>query len=411
MEKSFLTEFKQREYYNQCTDYDALNEIMRAKPIRAYIGFDCTAKSLHVGSLLQIMCLRMLQKHGHQPIVLLGGGTTRIGDPSGKEETRKMLSDKEIDANIKNIKKVFNIFLNTNNIKIKPIFVNNLKWLGKLNYIKFLREIGKHFTINKMLSFDSVKLRLDREQSLSYMEFNYMILQAYDFLELNKNKNCLMQIGGSDQWGNIVNGVDLIKRYLGKQSFGLTTPLITLASGAKMGKTENGAVWLDKSLLSPYDYWQFWRNTDDRDVIKFLKMFTDLSLKKIEEIKNKNINELKILLANEATTMLHGELSAKKAEQTAKKTFEIGSIGKDLPTIKINKKEIGNGINILDLVVLSNLLNSKSEVRRLIKNRGIKINNETIEDQALQIFLKDFKNQNLLKLSLGKKKHVIIKLN
>ncbi len=411
MEKSFLTEFKQREYYNQCTDYDALNEIMRAKPIRAYIGFDCTAKSLHVGSLLQIMCLRMLQKHGHQPIVLLGGGTTRIGDPSGKEETRKMLSDKEIDANIKNIKKVFNIFLNTNNIKIKPIFVNNLKWLGKLNYIKFLREIGKHFTINKMLSFDSVKLRLDREQSLSYMEFNYMILQAYDFLELNKNKNCLMQIGGSDQWGNIVNGVDLIKRYLGKQSFGLTTPLITLASGAKMGKTENGAVWLDKSLLSPYDYWQFWRNTDDRDVIKFLKMFTDLSLKKIEEIKNNNINELKILLANEATTMLHGELSAKKAEQTAKKTFEIGSIGKDLPTIKINKKEIGNGINILDLVVLSNLLNSKSEVRRLIKNRGIKINNETIEDQALQIFLKDFKNQNLLKLSLGKKKHVIIKLN
>ena len=411
MDKSFLTEFKQREYYNQCTDFDALNEIMRTKPIRAYIGFDCTAKSLHVGSLLQIMCLRMLQKYGHQPIVLMGGGTTRIGDPSGKEETRKMLSDKEIDSNIKNIKKVFNIFLNTNNIKIKPIFVNNFKWLGKLNYIKFLREIGKHFTINKMLSFDSVKLRLDREQSLSYMEFNYMILQAYDFLELNKNKNCLMQIGGSDQWGNIVNGVELIKRYSGKQSFGLTTPLITLASGAKMGKTESGAVWLDKSLLSPYEYWQFWRNTDDRDVIKFLKMFTDLSLKKIDEIKNNNINELKILLANEATTMLHGESSAKKAEQTAKKTFETGSIGKDLPTIKINKKEIENGINILDLAVLSNLLNSKSEARRLIKNRGIKINNETIEDQTLQIFLKDFKNQNLLKLSLGKKKHVIIKLN
>ncbi len=411
MDKSFLTEFKQREYYNQCTDFNALNEIMRTKPIRAYIGFDCTAKSLHVGSLLQIMCLRMLQKYGHQPIVLMGGGTTRIGDPSGKEETRKMLSDKEIDSNIKNIKKVFNIFLNTNNIKIKPIFVNNFKWLGKLNYIKFLREIGKHFTINKMLSFDSVKLRLDREQSLSYMEFNYMILQAYDFLELNKNKNCLMQIGGSDQWGNIVNGVELIKRYSGKQSFGLTTPLITLASGAKMGKTESGAVWLDKSLLSPYEYWQFWRNTDDRDVIKFLKMFTDLSLKKIDEIKNNNINELKILLANEATTMLHGESSAKKAEQTAKKTFETGSIGKDLPTIKINKKEIENGINILDLAMLSNLLNSKSEARRLIKNRGIKINNETIEDQTLQIFLKDFKNQNLLKLSLGKKKHVIIKLN
>ena len=411
MDKSFLTEFKEREYYNQCTDFDGLNELMRMKSIRAYIGFDCTAKSLHVGSLLQIMCLRMLQKHGHQPIVLLGGGTTRIGDPSGKEETRKILSDKEIDSNIKNIQKVFNIFLKTSNTKTKPIFVNNHKWLGKLNYIKFLREIGKHFTINKMLSFDSVKLRLDREQSLSYMEFNYMILQAYDFLELNRNKNCLVQIGGSDQWGNIVNGVELIKRYSGKQSFGLTTPLITLASGAKMGKTESGAVWLDKSLLSPYEYWQFWRNTDDRDVIKFLKMFTDLSLKKIDGIKNNNINELKILLANEATTMLHGVSSAKKAEQTAKKTFETGSIGEDLPTIKINKRKIESGINILDLVVLSKLLISKSEVRRIIKNRGIKINNEIIEDQTLKIFLEDFKNQNFLKLSLGKKKHVIIKLN
>ena len=411
MDKSFLTEFKQREYYNQCTDFDRLNEIMSTKSIRAYIGFDCTAKSLHVGSLLQIMCLRMLQKHGHQPIVLLGGGTTRIGDPSGKEETRKMLSDKEIESNIKNIQKVFNTFLKTNNTKIKPIFVNNYKWLSKLNYIKFLREIGKHFTINKMLSFDSVKLRLDREQSLSYMEFNYMILQAYDFLELSKNKNCLMQIGGSDQWGNIVNGVELIKRYSGKQSFGLTTPLITLASGAKMGKTESGAVWLDKSLLSPYDYWQFWRNTDDRDVIRFLKMFTDLALKKIDEIKNDNINELKILLANEATAMLHGKPAAKKAEQTAKKTFETGSIGEDLPTIKINKREIENGINIIDLVIKSNLLISKSEVRRTMKNRGIKINNEIIEDQNLQILLNDFKNQNFLKLSLGKKKHVIVKLN
>ena len=411
MDKSFLTEFKQREYYNQCTDFDRLNEIMSTKSIRAYIGFDCTAKSLHVGSLLQIMCLRMLQKYGHQPIVLLGGGTTRIGDPSGKEETRKMLSDKEIESNIKNIQKVFNTFLKTNNTKIKPIFVNNYKWLSKLNYIKFLREIGKHFTINKMLSFDSVKLRLDREQSLSYMEFNYMILQAYDFLELSKNKNCLMQIGGSDQWGNIINGVELIKRYSGKQSFGLTTPLITLASGAKMGKTESGAVWLDKSLLSPYDYWQFWRNTDDRDVIRFLKMFTDLTLKKIDEIKNNNINELKILLANEATAMLHGKPAAKKAEQTAKKTFETGSIGEDLPTIKVNKKEIENGINIIDLVIKSNLLISKSEVRRTMKNRGIKINNEIIEDQNLQILLNDFKNQNFLKLSLGKKKHVIVKIN
>ncbi len=410
MDISFLEEFKQREYYNQCTDFDRLNNLMSSKPIRAYIGFDCTAKSLHVGSLLQIMCLRMLQKYGHQPIVLLGGGTTRIGDPSGKEETRKILSDKEIESNIKNIQKVFNIFLKSNNTKTKPIYVNNYKWLGKLNYIKFLREIGKHFTINKMLSFDSVKLRLDREQSLSYMEFNYMILQAYDFLELNKNKNCVMQIGGSDQWGNIVNGVELIKRFSSKQSFGLTTPLITLASGAKMGKTEKGAVWLDKALLSPYEYWQFWRNTDDRDVIKFLKMFTDLSIKKINEIKNKNVNDLKITLANEATSMLHGKSAAEKAEQTARKTFVSGSIGENLPTHKIGKKEIENGVNIIDLVMLSKLLVSKSEVRRTIKNRGIKINNEIIEDQNLQILLKDFKNQNFLKLSLGKKKHVIIKM-
>ena len=411
MDKSFLTEFKQREYYNQCTDFDSLNNLMNKKSIKAYIGFDCTAKSLHVGSLLQIMCLRMLQKYGHQPIVLLGGGTTRIGDPSGKEETRKMLSDKEIDSNIKNIQKVFNIFLKTNNPKTKPIFVNNFNWLRKLNYIKFLRDIGKHFTINKMLSFDSVKLRLDREQSLSYMEFNYMILQAYDFLELSKKKNCIMQIGGSDQWGNIVNGVELIKRHLGKQSFGLTTPLITLASGAKMGKTEKGAVWLDKKLLSPYEYWQFWRNIDDRDVKKFLKMFTDISLRKIDEISNKNVNELKIILANEATSMLHGKAASKKAEQTAKKTFVSGSIGKDLPTIKINKTGIQVGINIVDLVVLSNLINSKSEVRRTMKNRGIKINNEIIEDQNLIISLNHFENKNFLKLSLGKKKHVIIKMN
>ncbi len=411
MDISFLEEFKQREYYNQCTDFDSLNNLMNSKTIRAYIGFDCTAKSLHVGSLLQIMCLRMLQKYGHQPIVLLGGGTTRIGDPSGKEETRKILSDKEIESNIKNIQKVFNIFLKSNNAKTKPIYVNNYKWLGKLNYIKFLREIGKHFTINKMLSFDSVKLRLDREQSLSYMEFNYMILQAYDFLELNKNKNCVMQIGGSDQWGNIVNGVELIKRYSSKQSFGLTTPLITLASGAKMGKTEKGAVWLDKALLSPYEYWQFWRNTDDRDVIKFLKMFTDLSIKKINEIKNKNVNDLKITLANEATSMLHGKSAAEKAEQTARKTFVSGSIGEGLPTLRIGKKEIENGVNIIDLVVLSKLLVSKSEVRRTIKNRGIKINNEIIEDQNLQILFKDFKNQSFLKLSLGKKKHVIIKID
>jgi len=406
MENSFLSKFKERNYFNQCTNSNELEQLMNKKKIRAYIGFDCTAPSLHVGSLLQIMCLRLLQKHGHQPIVLLGGGTTRIGDPSGKEETRKILSEKQIEKNIKNIEKVFKIFLKSNNPKIKPIFVNNYKWLGKLNYIKFLREIGKHFTINKMLSFDSVKLRLDREQSLSYMEFNYMILQAYDFLELNKNKNCLMQIGGSDQWGNIVNGVELIKRHSSKQVFGLTTPLITLASGAKMGKTESGAIWLDKKLLPSYDYWQFWRNTDDRDVLKFIKMFTDLKLEKIEEIKNKDINHLKIILANEATKMLHGKSAAHKAEQTAINTFEKKSIGEDLPSIKLKKENFLNGINIIDVVIASNLLTSKSEVRRMIKNKGIKINNMPVQNDLLNVSTNDFEKEGFFKLSIGKKKHI-----
>jgi tyrosyl-tRNA synthetase len=410
MKNSFLSEFKKRDYFNQCTNSDELEQLMNKNKIRAYIGFDCTAPSLHVGSLLQIMCLRLLQRYGHQPIVLLGGGTTRIGDPSGKEETRKILSEKEIEQNIKNIEKVFKIFLKTKNSKIKPIFINNYKWLGKLNYIKFLREIGKHFTINKMLSFDSVKLRLEREQSLSYMEFNYMILQAYDFLELNKTKNCLMQIGGSDQWGNIVNGVELIKRHSSKQVFGLTTPLITLSSGSKMGKTEKGAIWLDKKLLSSYDYWQFWRNTDDRDVLRFLKMFTDLNLQKIEEIKNKNINQLKIILANEATAMLHGKAATQKAEQTAKNTFEKKSIGEDLPSINLKKEEVINGINIVDLVITSNLLNSKSEVRRMIKNKGIKVNNIPVENDQFNVSLNNFEKENFLKLSHGKKKHVIFRI-
>ncbi len=410
MENSFLSEFKERDYFNQCTNSDELERLMNKKKIRAYIGFDCTASSLHVGSLLQIMCLRLFQKHGHQPIVLLGGGTTRIGDPSGKEETRKILSEKEIEKNIKNIEKVFKIYLKTNNPKTKPIFVNNYKWLGKLNYIKFLREIGKHFTINKMLSFDSVKLRLDREQSLSYMEFNYMILQAYDFLELNKNKNCLMQMGGSDQWGNIVNGVELIKRHSSKQVFGLTTPLITLSSGSKMGKTEKGAVWLDKKLLSSYDYWQFWRNTDDRDVLKFIKMFTDLTLEKIEKIKNKNINQLKIILANECTKMLHGNSEAKLAEETARKTFEENLTGSGLPTISVSQKKLSEKINIIDLVVLSKLENSKSEIRRLIKGNGIKINNQLINDEKFFI-TKELFSENFIKLSLGKKRHIKVKLN
>jgi tyrosyl-tRNA synthetase len=317
----FLKEFKDREFFYQCTNENELSDLLNQKKIKAYIGFDCTAESLHVGSLLQIMCLRLLQKHGHQPIVLLGGGTTRIGDPSGKDKTRKILDENEIERNTKNIENILKNYLSSNNKDTKPIFVNNYSWLKDLNYISFLRDIGKHFTINKMLTFDSVKTRLDREQSLSYMEFNYMILQAYDFLELNQKENCVLQIGGSDQWGNIVNGVDLIKRYSNNQAYGLTTPLITLATGAKMGKTENGAVWLDKKFLSPYDYWQFWRNTDDRDVIKFLNIFTDLTVEEIENIKDNNINELKVLLANKTTEMLHGENEAQNSEKIAKETF------------------------------------------------------------------------------------------
>ena len=410
MKNAFLEDLNSRGFVSQCTDNEKLSKILSNKSIKAYIGFDCTAPSLHVGSLMQIMCLRLLQKYGHQPIVLLGGGTTLIGDPSGKEETRKILSEKEIEKNIKNIKEIFKIFLKTNNPKIKPIFVNNYKWLGKLNYIKFLREIGKHFTINKMLTFDSVKLRLDREQSLSYMEFNYMILQAYDFLELNKSKNCVMQIGGSDQWGNIVNGVELIKRYSGKHVFGLTTPLITLASGAKMGKTEKGAIWLDKKLLSSYDYWQYWRNTDDRDVLRFIKMYTDLPLEKIEEIKNNDINKLKIILANECTKMLHGQKEAKSAEETAKKTFNERSTGFGLRIVTIKQNQINEKLDIINLILLSKLENSKSEIRRIIKNRGFKINNLAVDDEKLLVTNELFDNNKSLKLSLGKKRHIKVKL-
>lgn len=406
----FLKEFTERGYFFQCTNEQDLSKLLDNSKIKGYIGFDCTAESLHVGSLLQIMCLRLLQKHGHQPIVLLGGGTTRIGDPSGKDKTRAILDEKTIEKNILNIKKIFKTFLDSKNKNTKPIFVNNYKWLKELNYISFLRDIGKHFTINKMLSFDSVKLRLEREQSLSYMEFNYMILQAYDFLELNNKENCLLQIGGSDQWGNIVNGVDLIKRYSNNQAYGLTTPLITLSSGAKMGKTESGAIWLDKKLLSPYDYWQFWRNTDDKDVLKFLRIFTDIELQEIEKIKNKNINELKILLANLCTEMLHGDKQSKLSEETAKKTFEEKSTGSGLPIIKINQNQIDQKIDIINLIVLSKLETSKSEIRRIINNNGVKINNAIVNDNKFLIKNNLFNNEKTLKLSLGKKRHVKVEL-
>ena len=411
MKNRFLDELQSRGFLNQCTDIKKLEEICDKKSVYGYIGFDCTASSLHVGSLLQIMFLRLMQKHGHRPIVLLGGGTTLIGDPSGKDSTRKILNQKEINKNIRSIKKVFNKILNSKNKKTKPIFVDNAKWLTKLNFINFLRDIGSHFTINKMLTFDSVRLRLEREQSLSYMEFNYMILQAYDFYQLMKTKNCILQIGGSDQWGNIVNGVELIRRILKKNSIGLTSPLITLASGTKMGKTEKGAVWLNENLFSPYDYWQFWRNTDDRDVKKFLKFFTEIEINQIDRMceNEKNINNLKVILANEATKILHGNLSAKKAEQTAKETFEGGGLGKDLPEIKVKSDEISNGIDLLEFLSKNNIMQSKSEARRTIANNGLKINNEIVKTEKKFIELNDFK-ERICKISFGKKKHYLVKI-
>ena len=411
MKNTFLHEMQLRGYLNQCTDIARLNEISSKKSISAYIGFDCTASSLHVGSLVQIMILKLMQKYGHRPIVLLGGGTTLIGDPSGKDTTRKILNSKEIKNNIKSIKKIFDKILDSSNKNTRPIFVDNSKWLTKLNLIDFLRNIGRHFTINKMLTFDSVKLRLDREQSLSYMEFNYMILQAYDFYKLFQTQKCILQIGGSDQWGNIINGVELIRRTIKKESFGLTSPLITLASGAKMGKTEKGAIWLDEKLLSTYDYWQFWRNTDDRDVKRFLNFFTEIKHKEINKIceKEKNINNLKILLANEATKVLYGGEAAKKAEKTARETFSGSGIGKDLPEIKVKLSEINKGINLLDLISKNKILSSKGEVRRAIANKGLKLNNVLVIDDKKIIKNSDFE-KDILKISFGKKKHYLVKV-
>ena len=411
MKNKFLAEMQSRGYISQCTDIEKLSEISNKKSISGYIGFDCTASSLHVGSLLQIMILKLMQKHGHRPIVLLGGGTTLIGDPSGKDSTRKILKQMEINKNIKSIKKVFKKVLDFSNNKTRPIFVDNSHWLTKLKYIQFLRDIGSHFTINKMLTFDSVKLRLEREQSLSYMEFNYMILQAYDFYQLFKKENCILQIGGSDQWGNIVNGIDLIRRILKKESFGLTSPLITLASGAKMGKTEKGAVWLNEKLFSVYDYWQFWRNVDDRDVKKFLYFFTEIEYEKINTLceKEENINNLKILLANQATSILHGKSAAKKAQKTAKETFEDKSLSLNLPEIKVKSEEVKKGISLIDLLSVNGVMSSKSEARRAILNNGLKINDKLVGDIKRTLKSEDFE-EKILKISYGKKKHYKVKI-
>ena len=411
MNKNLLTEFKNRGYFFQCTNENYLEKLLSNKKISFYIGFDCTAPSLHVGSLIQIMCLRLFQKYGHKPIVLLGGGTTMVGDPSGKEETRKILTESQIQKNINQIKNVFAQFLDSKGNN-KVIYVDNKKWLSKLNYINFLREYGKHFTINKMLAFDSVKLRLEREQSLSFLEFNYMILQAYDYLELFKKNKCALQIGGSDQWGNIINGVELVRKEVQGEAFGLTTPLITTAQGTKMGKTESGAVWLNEDLVSSYDYWQFWRNTDDRDVIKYLYLFTEIEteeIKKYESYTGNKLNELKILLANKATILLHGNKAAEKAAETSKSTFEARSTGDDLPSKKIKKKEIEKGFLLKDILLEIKFASSGGDFKRNIKNNAYRINNIIENNEEKKITLKDSLN-NQIKISFGKKKHFVVNI-
>ena len=408
---TLIEELKQRGFIHQCTNEKALSDLLNSESIKFYIGFDCTAKSLHVGSLIQIMIMRLFQKYGHHPIVLIGKGTTKIGDPSGKDETRKILSSNDIDINASNLEKVFNKFLDfqSNN---KAILSDNSLWLDKLNYINFLRDYGKHFTINKMLSFDSVKIRLEREQSLSFVEFNYMIFQAYDFFELNERNECILQIGGSDQWGNIVNGIELIRRSIGKESFGLTTPLLTNASGDKMGKTADGAIWLNEEFFSSYDYWQFWRNIDDRDVFRFLKLFTDLPLdeiKKIESDSKDDINLAKVILANHATTLLHGKDAASKAEKTAQDTFSGDSISENLPKISLLEKEFKQPIYIYDLIVKIGFSNSKSEARKLIRGHGVKLNQSVVKDELYELLLEDFL-ENKAMISVGKKKHFIVEV-
>ena len=404
---TLLEELKLRGFIHQCTDEEKLNNSLNSGSINFYIGFDCTAKSLHVGSLIQIMMMRIFQKYGHTPIVLIGEGTTKIGDPSGKDQSRKILSTDDIKNNSSNLVKVFDKFLAANS-KNKPIYANNADWLDNINYINFLRDYGKHFTINKMLSFDSVKLRLDREQSLSFVEFNYMILQAYDYLELHNRYNCKLQIGGSDQWGNIVNGIDLIRRDSSSEVYGLTTPLLTNAKNEKMGKTVDGAVWLNEEMLTPYDYWQFWRNVDDRDVFRFLKLFTDKTLEEIKLLENDtNINNVKILLANAATEMLHGKEKTNLAEKTANDVFINEGSSENLPLINVDLTE--GKLSLNDLIVEIGFASSKSETRKLIKNNGIKINKALVGDELKILSANDFDNNNEILVSVGKKKHFIIK--
>ena len=407
----FMAVMMTRGFLADCTDYQGLDEALVKGVVPAYIGFDATAKSLHVGSLIQIMMLRWLQKTGHKPITLMGGGTTKVGDPSFRADERPLLSAEQIDDNIAGIKKVFSAYIRYDESPSGALMLNNAEWLDGLNYLDFLRDIGRHFSINRMLSFESVKSRLDREQSLSFLEFNYMILQAYDFLELNRRYGCLLQMGGSDQWGNIVNGIDLTRRVLDKEIYGLTSPLLTTSDGKKMGKSASGAVWLNADMLSAYEFWQFWRNTTDADVGRFLKLYTELPVDECDRLGalgGSEINGAKIILANEVTTLAHGRAAAEAAEATAREVFEKGGIGDDLPTLTLSADEIGDGISIVQLIVRSGLAASGKEAKRLIADNGARMNDEALTDAGLMLSASDLAAP--VKLSAGKKRHALVQI-
>jgi tyrosyl-tRNA synthetase len=409
----FLRELSSRGFIHQVSEPESLDELARSKAITAYIGFDCTAPSLHVGSLVQIMLLYWLQQTGHKPIVLMGGGTTRVGDPSGRDETRRILTLEQIEANKDSLKGVFAKFLKFGEGKSDAIMPDNAEWLATLNYVEFLRDVGRHFSINRMLAFDSVKLRLERQQEMSFLEFNYMILQAYDFVELRRRYGCVLQMGGSDQWGNIINGIDLGRRMMNAQLFALTSPLISTSSGAKMGKTAAGAVWLNSDMLSPYEYWQFWRNSEDGDVARFLKLFTTLPLAeigKLAALKGQEINEAKKVLATEATAILHGRAAAEQAAETARRTFEEGALAESLPTVEIARGKLESGVGVLNAFAeKTGLVASNGEARRQIKGGGLKVNDVTVTDDKTVVTIKDLTPEGVIKLSLGRKKHVLLK--
>ena len=408
----FLNVMRERGFIHQISDETGLDDLLAKETVTAYIGFDPTASSLHVGSLIQIMMLHWLQKTGHRPIALMGGGTGMIGDTSFKDEARKLLTIENIDQNIAGIKKVFTQYINFGEGSNDAIMVNNADWLRNLNYIEFLRDVGRHFSVNKMLSFDSVKLRLDREHSLSFLEFNYMILQAYDFVELSKRYGLRMQMGGSDQWGNIVNGIDLGHRMGTEQLYALTSPLLTTASGAKMGKSLNGAVWLNADMLSPYDFWQYWRNTEDADVSRFLKLYTTLpmdEINRLSSLQGAELNEVKKILATEVTAMLHGRDAAEKAADIARKTFEEGALSHDLPKIELASSDLKSGIGLLTLLVQAGLAKSNGEARRHVQGGGVRVNDKPVEDESRLISDVDLNDDGVVKLSFGKKRHVLIK--